>query len=229
MGYWEQRTALMSGTVFFRILIFSILIISCNESDSLPYYNSPDFNPLFLTQKEAEKKIDHKIDSFVFENQNGQEIGLKDLIGKIHVANFMFTQCAGICPIMTNNFKYLEERYEKNDNLVMLSFSVTPWIDSVPRLKSYTQDYEVKKKSWHFLTGKTAEIYALARTSYFAEENLGFTKDSTDFLHTEHVLLIDQSLRIRGIYNGTLPLEIKQLSNDIQILMNKKSGKQFGL
>ena len=221
MAYWEPKTALMSRTVFFRILIISVLSVGCIESNSLPYYNSPDFNPLFLTQKEAEKKIDHKIDSFVFKNQNGQEIGLEDLIGKIHVANFVFTQCASICPIMTNNFKSLEERYEKNEDFVMLSFSVTPWIDSVPKLKSYTKDYEIKKKNWHFLTGKTSEIYALARTSYFAEENQGFTKDSTDFLHTEHVLLIDQSLKIRGIYNGTLPLEIKQLSDDIQLLMNK--------
>ena len=107
-------------------------------------------------------------------------------------------------------------------DVVMLSYSVTPWIDSVPKLKSYTQDYEITKREWHFLTGKTSDIYTLARKSYFAEEDLGFTKDSTDFLHTEHVLLIDQALKIRGVYNGTLPLEITQLAKDIELLLEKK-------
>jgi len=114
-------------------------------------------------------------------------------------------------------------RTEKNsDDFAILSFSVTPWIDSVQKLKSFVKDNEIKMKNWYFLTGQKSKIYELARKSYFAEESLGFTKDSTDFLHTEHVLLVDKNFKIRGIYNSTLSLEIKNLSADIDILLKNK-------
>lgn len=222
MAYWELKIASMLKTVFFKFILLSVLFVGCSQPESLPFYNSPDFKPLFLKAQNAQKEVPHKIASFAFKNQLDQIIGTKDVLGKIHIANFMFTQCGSICPTMTNNLKRLEERFMEQKGVVMLSYSVTPWIDSVTKLKSYTQDYEITKKEWHFLTGKTSDIYTLARKSYFAEEDLGFTKDNTDFLHTEHVLLIDQALKIRGVYNGTLPLEITQLAKDIELLLEKK-------
>ena len=222
MAYWELKIASMSKTVFFKSVLLSVLFFGCSQPESLPFYNSPDFKPLFLNARDAQKEVTHTITSFAFKNQLDQIIETKDVLGKVHIANFMFTQCGSICPIMTNNLKRLEERFMDQKDVVMLSYSVTPWIDSVPKLKSYSQDYEITKKEWHFLTGKTSDIYTLARKSYFAEEDLGFTKDSTDFLHTERVLLIDQALKIRGVYNGTLPLEITQLAKDIELLLEKK-------
>ena len=222
MAFWELKIASMSKTVFFKFILLSVLLVGCSQTESLPFYNSPDFKPLFLSAQDAQKEVPHTIASFAFKNQMDQIIGTKDVLGKVHIANFMFTQCGSICPIMTNNLKRLEEQFMEQKDVVMLSYSVTPWIDSVPKLKSYTQDYEITKREWHFLTGKTSDIYTLARKSYFAEEDLGFTKDSTDFLHTEYVLLIDQALKIRGVYNGTLPLEITQLAKDIELLLEKK-------
>ncbi len=222
MAFWELKIASMSKTVFFKFILLSVLLVGCSQTESLPFYNSPDFKPLFLSAQDAQKEVPHTIASFTFKNQMDQIIGTKDVLGKVHIANFMFTQCGSICPIMTNNLKRLEEQFMEQKDVVMLSYSVTPWIDSVPKLKSYTQDYEITKREWHFLTGKTSDIYTLARKSYFAEEDLGFTKDSTDFLHTEHVLLVDQALKIRGVYNGTLPLEITQLAKDIELLLEKK-------
>ena len=105
---------------------------------------------------------------------------------------------------------------------MLLSYSVTPWLDSVKILNDYAKRYKVTNPNWHFLTGSKSEIYTLARQSYFAEEDLGFTKDSTNFLHTEHFLLIDKNKRIRGIYNGTLELEINQLIKDIAILRKEE-------
>lgn len=107
-------------------------------------------------------------------------------------------------------------------NLVFLSFSVTPWIDNPNKLKKYKQDNEIKNPNWHFLTGTKGAIYKLARQSYFAEEDIGFSKDSTEFLHTEHFILVDKTKRIRGIYNGTLALEMQQLIDDIKILEIEK-------
>jgi protein SCO1 len=141
------------------------------------------------------------------------------------VANFIFTSCGSICPVMTQHIKLVQEKFGNNPTVVILSYSVTPWIDNVARLKKYADCNEITSPNWHFLTGKKSEIYTLARQSYFAEEDLGFTKDSTEFLHTEHVLLIDRSKRIRGIYNGTLQLEIEQMNKDIAELLKEEGDR----
>lgn len=193
----------------------------------LPFYNTPDFTPIFLEDNELNKteidlKIPHQISDFSFLNQDSLFISQKNIEGKIHVANFIFTYCGSICPVMTENLKTVTEQFLEDENIVFLSFSVTPWIDKPSLLKSYTERKEIKNKNWHFLTGDKATIYDLARKSYFAEEDIGFTKDSTEFLHTEHFILVDKNKRIRGIYNGTLLLEMKQLASDILALKEKK-------
>ncbi len=184
----------------------------------LPFYNEPNFTPYFLTKQEANKKIFHTISSFSFRNQDSTLI--TDIIfnNKIHVANFIFTSCGSICPIMTENLKTVSDKFSADSNIVFLSYSVTPWIDTPEKLKLFKQNKGIENRNWHFLTGNKAEIYTLARQSYFAEEVLGFTKDSTEFLHTEHFILVDAHKKIRGIYNGTLALEMQQLVADINSL-----------
>lgn len=100
----------------------------------------------------------------------------KDIAGKIHVANFIFTSCGSICPVMTKHMKSVQERFANNPDVVILSYSVTPWIDDVDRLKTYADNNGITSPNWHLLTGNKSEIYTLARQSYFAEEDLGFTK-----------------------------------------------------
>lgn len=217
----------MYQTVFLRISYCFIILffISCSAEkakEGLPYYNTPEFTPEFFTsQKDAQEKIIHTIADFSMTDQYGKQITEKDIEGKIHVANFIFTRCGSICPVMTNHMKAVQNAFKNTSEVVILSYSVTPWIDSIPRLKSFAADYNITSPNWHLLTGNKNEIYTLARQSYFAEEDLGFTKDSTDFLHTEHILLIDKTKRIRGIYNGTLKLEIEQLIKDITTLSKK--------
>lgn len=188
-----------------------------NKAALLPYYNSPDFTPNFIAAAETEKKIPHQIADFSFTDQDNHIITQKNIEGKIHVANFFFTSCGSICPKMMSNLKIAWDGLQKDSNIIFLSYSVTPWIDSVPRLKKYADHLSITA-GWHLLTGSKAAIYELARKSYFAEEDLGFNKDSSDFLHTEHILLIDKQKRIRGIYNGTLQLETEQLAKDIVLL-----------
>ena len=215
----------MYQTVFLRISIL-ILIVSASackarhEKEQLPYYNTPDFTPVFLSsQQEVGEKVNHTISRFSFTDQAGKKITEKDIDGKIHVANFIFTKCGSICPVMTKHMKLVQKEFQNNPDIVILSYSVTPWIDSVARLKDYASRNEINSPNWHLLTGDKGEIYKLARQSYYAEEDLGFTRDSTEFLHTEHILLIDKTRRIRGIYNGTLQLEIEQLIKDIKLLI----------
>ncbi len=227
MVYWAPKIVQMYRIAFLwgANLCFVGFLISCGEQreiDALPYYNTPDFEPVFISSIGQETEmISHQIADFSLTDQNGQFISQASIEGKIHIANFMFTSCGSICPVMTNQFKIIEEKFGNHPDFLILSYSVTPWIDDVPRLKEYTSANEITAPNWYFLTGGKSEIYTLARQSYFAEEDLGFTKDSTEFLHTEHVLLVDQTKRIRGIYNGTLKLEIAQLAMDIESLLKE--------
>jgi protein SCO1/2 len=202
------------------LLTASVSLFSCSSKQKislLPYYNTPDFTPLFFNETQASTAIDHHITDFAFTDQDNKTITQKNIEGRIHVANFFFTGCGSICPAMMGNLQKTYDIFKSDTAVVFLSYSVTPWRDSVARLKKYAADFSIKAP-WHLLTGNKGAIYQLARQSYFAEESLGYSKDSTAFLHTEHILLIDKQKRIRGIYNGTLPLETEQLAKDIAVL-----------
>jgi protein SCO1/2 len=121
---------------------------------------------------------------------------------------------------MMENLLKVQKEFPGNEDIAFISHTVTPWIDSVARLKNYAQRFNLDNR-WHLVTGDKATIYNLARCSYFAEEEPGFTKDSTEFLHSEHVVLVDKYKKIRGVYNGTLELEIDRLIGDIKELMNE--------
>jgi len=226
LGYWEPKIVKMYRIVF--LLLSSLLLFSCKEKKmdtiDMPYYNDPDFNPIFIKNKiEVAEKITHQIDSFSFLNQDSIIVTQSIFKNKIHVANFIFTTCGSICPIMTSNFKMVSDSFKNNNNVVMLSYSVTPWIDKPSVLKKYINKNGINNLNWHFLTGDRTSIYKLARQSYFAEENIGFSKDSSQFLHTEHVILVDRTNRIRGVYNGTLSLEMQHLIEDIRSLENENN------
>lgn len=221
MVYWELKIVKMYRIAF--LLLSSALLVSCwdkkAETIDLPYYNDPDFTPIFLTTKsEVESKINHTIADFSFLDQDSIFISQKVIEGKIHIANFIFTSCGSICPKMTTNLKIVNDSLKNHSDIVLLSYSVTPWIDKPAVLKKYKAKNEITNPNWHFLTGSKNDIYSLARKSYFAEEDIGFSKDSTEFLHTEHFILIDKTKRIRGIYNGTLELEMQQMLEDIKTL-----------
>ncbi|MGC4103523.1 SCO family protein [Ferruginibacter sp.] len=206
--------------IVFLISSSLLLLLGCSRQNAavLPYYNTPDFTPHFISVAAAKDSVPHTIANFSCIDQNDKTITQQDVEGKIHIANFFFTACGSICPKMMSNLKTTYDQYKNDPSVVFLSFSVTPWRDSVEKLKAYAENNEISTGNWHLLTGSKGDIYKLARTSYFAEEDLGFSKDSSEFLHTEHILLIDKSKRIRGIYNGTLQLETEQLAKDIAAL-----------
>ncbi len=208
------------------LFIGSLWVFGCVEKKAdtiaLPYYNEPDFTPVFIKNKaEVSSKITHTIDDFAFLNQDSILVTQKLVENKIHVANFIFTICPSICPIMTKNLTSVSDELKNDNNVVFLSYSVTPWRDTPSVLKRYKDENGIKNDNWHFLTGEKGDIYNLARKSYFAEEDIGFSRDSSEFLHTEHFVLVDKTKRIRGIYNGTLQLEMQQLLADIKTLQKE--------
>jgi protein SCO1 len=197
-----------------RVGLSVLIIAGCSNNSSLPYYNTPDFTPVWHIDN---IKNIHTIPSFSFTNQNNEVITNKTFDNKIYVAGFFFTGCGAVCPKMTNNLLKVQQAFGNCKNIAFLLHSVTPWIDSIPRLKAYAKRYHLNNQ-WQLVTGDRATIYHLARQSYFAEKEPGFEKDSTEFLHTEHLLLIDKNKNIRGIYNGTLELEADRLISDIKTL-----------
>ncbi len=212
----------MLGTALFLTLLLPLNSCQNDREFHLPYYNDPTFTPQFISSREAKTKISHQISNFQFIDEDSLEINQQCIENKIHLANFIFTSCGSICPTMTKNMKIFSDKTIEIKDLAILSFSVTPWIDTPNILKRYKLTHQIQDKRWHFITGNKRAIYDLARKSYFAEEQIGFTKDSTEFLHTEHILLIDKNKKIRGIYNGTLEFDILQLIEDVKILREEK-------
>ena len=202
-------------------LVLFVFLIGCSQkqqSYELPFYNSSDFTPVWVLEGESIPDTIHKVDAFSFTDQNGNTITNSTYEGKIYAANFFFTSCPSICPVMTNNILKVEEKFESDDDVMFISHSVTPDIDSVARLKTFSKTYNIDNSKWHLVTGDKAEIYNLAWYSYFADEDPGFSEDSSEFIHSEHVLLVDKNGYIRGVYNGTLELEMQRMSDDISLL-----------
>ena len=193
-------------------------VVETSRVDYLPYYNDESFTPHWLIPNSKEEKEFHKISDFKLVNQLGDTISQKSFENKIYVTDFFFTSCPGICEKMTGNMIKVQEAFEKDENVLLLSHSVTPSIDSVSVLKTYADNFGVIENKWHLVTGDKSEIYDLGRNNYFVENDLGVPKDINDFLHTENFLLIDKNKHIRGIYNGLNRASIAQLIIDIKAL-----------
>ncbi|MEM7486540.1 MAG: SCO family protein [Bacteroidota bacterium] len=186
--------------------------------EHLPYFGDESFTPNWITPGSNEEKGFHKIPNFQLTNQLGDTITQETFDDKIYVVDFFFTSCPGICLKMTNNMTKIQEVFKDDSEVLILSHSVTPSIDSVSVLKAYANKYGVLDTKWHLVTGEKTEIYELGRNHYFVENDLGEPKSVDDFLHTENFLLIDKEKHIRGIYNGLNRSSIAQLITDIKAL-----------
>lgn len=189
-----------------------------SEQETLPFFNQPDWTPEWIKQNDPAYKKIHQIPSFSLINQDGKTITEKDVEGKIFVANFFFTTCRNICTKMTNNMHLLQDAFDDDDQIYLLSHSVTPESDSVPKLKKYALENKINSDKWSLLTGDKSSIYRLAKQEYFAGDTIGFYQTGNEFLHTENFILVDKHRRIRGVYNGTLLVEIERIKEDILIL-----------
>ena len=212
----------------FIILTF-LLSVSCNKDtakkvsrvNSLPYYNEASFTPNWLDKNSNALKTFHKIPEFSLTNQLGELVNNATFKDKIYVTDFFFTTCPGICPKMTANMMVLQEAFLNDQDVLLLSHSVTPKVDSVSVLKDYSESNGIVNSKWHLVTGNRKQIYDLGRHAYFAEEDLGEPKTEDDFLHTENFVLIDKNQHIRGIYNGLNKTSVQQLIADVQTLQNE--------
>ncbi len=203
------------------ILVFSTATISLFYTILKPVETLPIYQPAEVNEKLVDSSIIHvskyhKISDFTLTNQNGEKITQENYNDKIYVADFFFTTCQDICPIMTKNMYKLQQELKNDKEILFLSHTVIPEIDNVERLKEYAVVNNVDDSKWNLVTGDKRQIYELARKSYLAVEDSEFEK--YDMIHTENFMLIDKEKQIRGFYDGTNDKEIEKLLSDIQIL-----------
>ncbi|RFC54107.1 SCO family protein [Brumimicrobium aurantiacum] len=217
------------------LLTFIILVIgiftayymtkSSMEQKQLPVIQPRDVNSEMVDPEMVDLGIGHRIKDFSFKNQNGKDIQLKDVKGKVFVAEYFFTTCLTICPIMTEEMMRVQDRFRGEEDVKILSFTVNPEVDTVEAMKAYAEKHNAEDGQWHFLTGSKENLYKLARNSFFVlkpaeAKNLGDA--GSDFIHTNNFVLVDQELRIRGYYDGTSSEEIDILMEDIELLRKEK-------
>lgn len=210
--------------VVLAIVFLSIAIQLLTPAKSLPIYNPSMVNPEMVDSTVQHIAKYHTIADFSFVNQNGKTITQKDYEGKIYVADFFFTTCPTICPIMKDNMVILQNAIKDMDDVKLLSHTVMPHIDSVPVLKAYAVEKGVMDDKWNLVTGDVKDIFFIARKSYLAvkTETQG---EMYDMVHTENFVLVDQKRRVRGFYDGTNLEEINRLIEDIKFLSNEMNEK----
>jgi protein SCO1/2 len=211
-----------SRNTFLFLLLFTIVGVPVfyhlvKTEDKLPIYNPADINPKLVDESVRNKTKNHTVGDFKLINQNGEVITNKNYDGKIYVADFFFTRCQTICIAMAYNMSELQEHFKNDDEVMFLSHSVTPVMDSVPVLRAYADAKGVIDGKWNVTTGDKKHIYDLARKSYFAVLDEG-TGDEDDFIHTENFVLIDKNRRIRGSYDGTKKKNMQKIITDIELL-----------
>ena len=207
-------------TVLF-ITVFGAVSITLFYFILTPEKTLPIYQPYEVNEKLVDSSISyiskyHKISDFELINQNGKTITQEYYKNKIYVADFFFTTCQSICPIMTKNMLEIQEQLKNDKEILLLSHTVTPEIDSVQQLKKYALENRIDDDKWNLVTGEKKQIYDLARKSYLAVEDSEF--GNFDMIHTENFMLIDKKRQIRGFYDGTDKNEIIRLLSDIEIL-----------
>ncbi|MCF6348745.1 MAG: SCO family protein [Flavobacteriaceae bacterium] len=208
-------TIITIGILFIIFVIIGYFLLL--PPKKLPVYNPADVNPRLVDSSVKHIRSNHKIGDFTLINQNGDTITQHNYEGKIYVADFFFTRCQTICPIMATNMADLQEFFKNDTTVLFLSHSVTPVIDSISVLRDYADKKGVIDAKWNLVTGNKKHIYELARKSYFAvlDEGDGGVQD---FIHTEQFILIDKKRQIRGFYDGTDKEDIIRIQKDIEIL-----------
>ena len=204
------------------MLILSAVIITIIYNLYKPTPKLPVYQPNMVTSDLVDTTVQyirkyHKVDDFKLINQNGDTITQENYDGKIYVADFFFTTCQSICIDMAASMQTLQKEFKDEDDIKLISHTVTPEIDDVARLKKYADEKGVIDNKWNLVTGDKKQIYDLARKEYLASKTEG-NAGKYDLIHTENFVLVDKEKRIRGFYDGTNPDEIEQLIEDIDIL-----------
>lgn len=220
LSFFKDYKKFALGFALLSAVIISIFYSILKVEKPLPIFQPASVNEALVDTTIQHVKKYHTIANFKLINQNGDTITQNDYKDKIYVADFFFTTCKTICPVMTDHMYDIQKEIMADNDVLLLSHSVTPKIDSVAQLKKYAKLHGVIDAKWNLVTGDKKQIYNLARKSYLAVKTEG-NGDQYDMIHTENFVLIDKKRQIRGFYDGTKPEAIKQLLNDINSLKKR--------
>ncbi len=237
MKFINLFTKKISKKLFYvLLLIVSVFLFACNDNqkegnrdkslthfdkpknDPLPYFRGKDFEPYWMEPGKVSYES-KKVDFFEFINQKDEKFGRDNLKNKLTVVSFFFARCHGICPNIVRNIKFVQTEYANDPNVQIVSFSVTPDLDTPPELRKFAGEKGIIDSKWSLLTGDREKIFELARKTFQADTDAATKKvEDKDFVHSERVYLIDKNLNFRGLYNGNKGDSIQNLIDDIKIL-----------
>lgn len=224
ISFFKKSIPTLIFLAIFSVVGITVFYHLLTVDEKLKIFNPIDVNPRLVDASVKHIQSNHTISDFMLINQNGDTITQVDYNGKIYIADFFFTRCQTICIAMAYNMSELQKYYKEDNDIMFLSHSVTPVMDSVSVLKKYALNKGVIDGKWNVTTGSKKHIYNLARKSYFAVLDEG-NGDEKDFIHTEQFVLIDKEKRIRGYYDGTEKEDMKKLKKDIEILKEEYGRK----
>ncbi|APZ44970.1 SCO family protein [Polaribacter reichenbachii] len=222
--FFKKSKSTLIFLIVFSAVSLPVFYHLLKADKKLKVYSPADVNPSLVDASIKHITKDHTIANFELTNQNGEIITNKNYENKIYVADFFFTRCTNICIAMAYNMSELQDFYKNDNDIMFLSHSVTPTIDSVSVLKEYAINKGVIDGKWNVTTGSKKHIYELARKSYFAVIEDGDGGEN-DFIHTEQFVLIDKQRRIRGFYDGTEKKDMEKLKQDVALLKEEYSTK----
>ena len=212
----------MKNILFFALAI--ILFQSCTS-------NSDKKLPILGNREPVERVVDGKtiidtvyqtIPPFSYFNQDSIAITDKDFDGKIYVADFFFTSCNTICPIMHRNMLDVYKKFKNNPKVKLLSHSIDIKYDLPSRLKTYSKKLGVEGNQWEFVHGSRDSIFNIAAKSYLVSA----FEDSSDpqgLVHQGWFILVDTKKQLRGAYDGTKADQVKQLMDDMEKLLQEEN------
>jgi protein SCO1 len=219
-----KRLVLIALILVIAIPIAYFMVSQAN-TPPLPFINPTDVQSVMVDSSVQDIGRNHKIGAFRLLDQQNKIITDEVIEGKVFVAEYFFTTCGSICPIMNQQMQRVQAAFDGNSTFEILSFTVDPENDRPKQLLQYAKSHAYRAGQWHFITGKKEALYSLARTSFFVLKpaeaaNLGDA--GSDFIHTNNFVLVDQNRHIRGYYDGTNPAEVDQLILDIEKLLETK-------
>ncbi|MBN8687393.1 MAG: SCO family protein [Chitinophagales bacterium] len=176
----------------------------------IPGYSTPKVMPISFVKP------------FRFTTQDGQPFTEKDVAGKVYVAEYFFTTCKTICPVMNTHMKEVYNALKNEKDFLILSHTCDPETDSVPQIKKYADSMQVDTRRWVFLTGRKDSLYNTARVSYTIDDpNNNLKKLEDQFLHTQFWALVDRNGDVRKIYDGIKYNEVKKMISDAKKLLKE--------
>jgi len=203
------------NTISFIAIVYTLVtFFGCNNDKKLPIYGQREAK----VTKDGVDTVYQTIPAFAFLNQDSTIITQDTFKDKIYIADFFFTSCSTICPVMHRNMKEIFEQYKDNSDVMFLSHTIDFKYDKPSVLKKYAQKLGVDGKKWQFVWGNKEEIYMIAEKSYLTVVEEDST--ATDgYIHQGWLVLIDKEKRIRGAYDGTKTEQVAQLKKDVEILL----------